>query len=320
MIAIDIKKVKAVQKRFDKEIEQQRIFALEELQKIDVIDYTDIEKDYLADVINLFATKNLLVKKPFEIEQQIIDIKIAPIDRIPNISIRKDIQKALNYKGLRNSFFPEYFYNIGIKACVYCNSNLTISTCKRRPRSPEYKAKFDVDHYYSKDKYPFLSISLFNLYPTCASCNRAKKDNKVFFELYSDDLIKTTKSEFEFVFDVGSEAKYLNSNDYNDLKFKFQEPLVPDNTYKTFQDVFRIQELYETQKDIVEELVAKNKMYNQSNRKQLRDSFDKLNLSDELFDRIILGNYKDPVDIHKRPIAKFAQDIAYKLGLIKRYD
>jgi hypothetical protein len=29
----------------------------------------------------------------------------------------------------------------------------------------------EIDHFYPKDKYPFLAVSFFNLIPSCLTCN-----------------------------------------------------------------------------------------------------------------------------------------------------
>ena len=39
-------------------------------------------------------------------------------------------------------------------------------------------------------------------------------------------------------------------------------------------------------------------------------------VNDNLIDRLILGNYSNPEEIHKRPMAKFMQDIGKEVCLI----
>ena len=231
----------------------------------------------------------------------------------PPKPLKKHIIDSLNYKKLRNSFYPKYFHHIGIKTCIYCNSQLAVSIND----DTNYSARFDVDHYYSKDKYPFLSISLFNLYPTCAPCNRRKSKNKVEFELYSKESDKLNESGYEFILDPKSKADYLLQREPSLLKFHFKEPPLTKTDTKTFQEVFHIEELYATQKDIAEELIIKSQIYNESYKKTLRNSFSKLALNSNLFERLFIGNYPNAIDIHKRPMSKFTQDIARQLKLIK---
>lgn len=219
------------------------------------------------------------------------------------------ILETLNYSKLRSDFYPKYFKEIGIKACVYCNSQLAVSI----DSNGKDKAKFQLDHYLSKSKYPCFSISFYNLYPVCASCNIVKGDKNIEFELYSDDKKKTNKSKFNFLLEKGSVAKFLISRNYSDIEYTFEEPS-KDNQ---FQKTFDIQGIYDTQKDIIEELILKKEIYTKSYKHTLKSSFPKLfNNSTSLSNRIIIGNYSFADEIHKRPMAKFTQDIASQLKLI----
>lgn len=321
MVGININKVQAVQKKYKVEIANQQSNSLSKLRQITTI--LPEEVNYLQHVINYFEQPDFLLKNPKELlELKNSAIQIPTIIQVLNpqtgilenkkSEIKDRIILALNYKRLRKIFYPQYFQEIGIKACVYCNSQLTITATKYNGK---HIARFDVDHYYSKDEYPFLCISLFNLYPSCASCNRIKSNNYVKFELYTEDTNKTKKSEFSFSLEPYSKAKYLISKDNSCINFKFNEKIYPD--VKSFQDTFHIEELYKTQNDIIEELIIKSQIYNESYIKQLRSNFSKLSLNPKLFERMLVGNYTEEKDIHKRPMSKFIQDIAKDLNLIK---
>jgi hypothetical protein len=228
--------------------------------------------------------------------------------------IKNKIIHSLGYTPLRKNFYPKYFKGIGIKACVYCNSQLTVSATKNSKN--EYSAKFDVDHYHSKDDYPFLSICLFNLYPACASCNRLKSTNKVEFELYTNDVAKTIKSDYKFKLSPHSKAKYLTTKDSKAIDFTFKEPVYKDPVAKTFKEIFHIEGIYRTQDDLIEELIIKSQIYNEAYLKTLKSNFSKLSLHPELFKRTLVGNYTEDKDLHKRPMSKLVMDIAKDLELI----
>jgi len=53
--------------------------------------------------------------------------------------------------------------------CFYCNIN-KISNIKKKT-SARLKGLFDLDHFYLKSKYPYLSLSFYNLIPCCHNCN-----------------------------------------------------------------------------------------------------------------------------------------------------
>lgn len=239
-------------------------------------------------------------------------------------TFRNQLIEAMGYKKLRSSFFPKYFQKIGIKACVYCNSQLTLSINNIEKLKTKTKinviAKFQVDHYYAKSEYPCFSISLFNLYPSCASCNNSKSTKSINFKLYTDDVLKTKKSEFKFELEIASPAKYLLSRNIDDIKFTFNEPDKPlnqDEIKGSFQNTFDIEGIYETQKDIAEELILKSVIYNEHYRKKLVNSFPEIFKNVSISQRLIIGNYSEEHEIHKRPMAKFMQDIAKQLNLIE---
>ncbi|WP_106795148.1 HNH endonuclease [Aquimarina sp. Aq78] len=323
MIAIHENKVKAVQAIFSKDIKNQREKAIEKLNVLNnkIIDISD--KAYLESVILLFEENtDILIWDSDKINRSkdilgnvpmITKVYRNRISKQVKSPIKNAILTALGYKLLRSSFYPKYFKEVGIKSCVYCNSQLSITAVKSKN---VYSAKFDVDHYHSKDDYPFLSINLFNLYPACSSCNRAKSNDVIEFELYTKDESKTVKSNYNFKLSPYAKSKYLTTRESKDIDFTFNEPNYNLVGAKKFNDVFHIKGIYETQDDLIEELIIKSQIYNKSYLKTLKSNFTKLNLHPELFKRTLVGNYTEDKDIHKRPMSKLVMDIAKDLNLI----
>jgi len=277
----------------------------------------DDEKLYLR-----FLKRNLskIVKaSPNEMKCYLIFFeKIIPSSKRGNNNF-KDFKDALltkmGYSLLRSGdmkssiepFYPKFYSNVGIKACVYCNSQLTICVDKR---GGQKSAKFQVDHFYPKSEYPFLSISFFNLYPSCANCNLHKKEEYIDFELYSSE--SKPKSNLLFELDKKSLALFRINKKVSELKINFK-----GKEYKQYNNLFSIQSIYDTQKDLAAEIVLKSEVYNNSYKKALHKSFKKLYPNEFIpFNRFIVGNYTDSKDIHKRPMSKFMQDIARDLGII----
>ncbi|WP_444647554.1 hypothetical protein ACSLMO_07785 [Flavobacterium columnare] len=322
MIAIPLDKVRNIQNIHQSEIETQRKNALNKLNELKKGSQTTKDQEYLEFVIDKFENEidNILLWDLKRIKGEIekSDFINVPTEikkdkngkeYIVKTALKDKILACLDYKGLRSSFYPNYFNAIGIKACVYCNSQLTIVANKRH-------AKFEVDHFYSKSDYPFLSITLCNLYPACASCNGSKSAKKIHFELYTNDISKTKKSDYKFKLASNSKAKYLVTRDKNTIEVEFEEPNYKSNEFEKFNNVFHIEGIYKTQNDLVEELLIKSQIYNESYIKSLKIGFKKLNLNPEIFRRIIVGNYTQDIDIHKRPMSKITMDIARELGLI----
>lgn len=77
---------------------------------------------------------------------------------------------CLNYKKKCQKESTAYWLQrqLGVKVCPYCNRMYTITLFG------ENKIRPDFDHFYPKSKYPYLSVSLFNLIPSCSMCNTKK--------------------------------------------------------------------------------------------------------------------------------------------------
>ena len=104
------------------------------------------------------------------------------------------------------------------------------------------------------------------------------------------------------------------SRDADELEIKFKEPDNPG--YLKFNDTFSVAGIYSTQKDVAEELILKAEVYTESYRKSLIRDFPKIFTDANLTNRLIVGNYVDKNEIHRRPMSKFMQDLAKQLGLI----
>ncbi len=330
MISIKSEIVENAILKYKSEIEIQRLDAYNNLGQLRKKRLSREEIAYVDKIIKEFETCNILTGKPSYLDKVKKRIGIVPIDSRLNTSEERNKRRtefkelvliSLGYKKLRTSFYPKFFKEIGVKTCVYCNSQLAVSIdieehlkTKTIIRS---KAKFQVDHYIAKDAYPFLSISLFNLYPACASCNIAKSKISIKkFELYSES--KTIlPSKYRFHFESGCVADYLTTLDVEKIKVLFIDPDKPDRMKSvkgSFQDTFDIEGIYDTQKDIAEEIIIKAQMYNDSFKQKLINDFPKLFPNKTFIDRILLGNYTEEINIHKRPLAKYMQDLSKELG------
>lgn len=322
MISISYGVVEKAKALFSKEIEDQRANAYIKLNKLRNSQLDSFESGYLDKVIDLFKNANIITAQPSQLEHWKATIGKCPKRKIKNPQnnkmedkpVLKDrILKCLGYKELRGSFYPEYFSEIGLKTCVYCNSQLAVVVTTE---TGSRKAKFQADHYHNKSDYPFLGISLYNLYPACASCNGSKSTKDVEFELY---VKKPSLSCFHFELDKPGLTSYLSDPKRKDLlKVNFTEPLPPADK-KTFSECFDIEGIYNTQTDIAEEMVFRARMYNEVYQKSLEKNYKGLFPSDtDTIERILWGNYMKDSDIHKRPMAKFMQDIRKQLLRLRK--
>ena len=245
--------------------------------------------------------------------------KIIPLNIRRNKSVftpfKNELIKMMGYETLRSddkkALYPKFFNKLGINTCVYCNSQLTIAV---EYADNSLVARFQVDHFVDKANYPCFSISFFNLYPVCASCNNKKGNKTIGFKLYSDNTLKIKKSDYQFVLDQESLVKFRLSKEEQLLEIQF------DDNGHGLNEHLAVNGIYQTQKDLAAEIIVKSEIYNDSYKRSLKSSFKKLygknGIANIDFSRFIVGNYCDPIEIHKRPMAKFTHDIARQLGLI----
>lgn len=231
----------------------------------------------------------------------------------------KLIVGAMRYEALRDKEFPRFLMTSNIKSCIYCNAQPTLTIelkyySKKKKKVKEVQSKLQLDHFYPKSKYPFLSTSFFNLYPTCSNCNLAKGDKDALFELYTTT---ENKDEFHFKIDDKSVIEYWIHMDVNKVKVEFETLTGNKTLWENHKEIFKIQEIYDSNKDIAEELIVKAKSNPESYRKMLSDSFTQIFPDEAFVDRLLIGNYSKSEEILKRPYAKYTQDIARQVKLIK---
>jgi len=284
--------------------------------KLKTVDYKEL--CYLDCLLNFGAS--ILISTPQQLTQLMnrFDHIISNKEMVlkSRSGFRKAIIDCMGYTTLRSVFYPKIFQKLGIKSCVYCNSSLTVVVEKEyvSKNSSKLQAKFQLDHFIPKKEYPCLSISIFNLYPVCSNCNISKGVKKVFFDLYKDGRVHI--SPFKFKLGNGSCAKFLLSNNLDDISIEFEEPKARRGCSK-FSDIFLIKPIYLTQRDVVAELILKAQAYPNSYRSILLKTLPSIFHSEAIITRLVCGNYVEEWEIHKRPLSKLTLDIAHQIGLIK---
>ncbi|NQY29674.1 MAG: hypothetical protein HRT69_09395 [Flavobacteriaceae bacterium] len=234
----------------------------------------------------------------------------------------EEIVQALRYNDLQKIEYPNYLRKENIKTCVYCNAQSCLVVqpqyydSKKKSKIKITRPRFEIDHYYPKSKYPYFGTSFFNLYPSCSSCNNVKRESKALFELYTED---DDLEVFNFrIDDLDLIDKHLKLNKRNKNIKVFLEPIDMDfRLLNNHNKLFSVQAIIDENADIVEELFLKSKLYSTAYKNSLVSGLGKIFNDTSIIDRLIIGNYSKPEDIHKRPMAKFTQDIARQLNLIK---
>lgn len=267
-------------------------------------------KKYIITVIRVYPFINRLKPSFIDRVHQLfanLDVDLSEKINIngKDLPFYKHVTAAMRYDAVRDKDFLPYAKKLGIRSCVYCNANYAISFKVKKSNI----AKYELDHFKPQSVYPYLCTNFYNLYPVCANCNKAKLKTITLFPLYTEDPAR--RYPFKFTLDKKSIVKYMLTQDYTDLKIEFDT-----SDHDDHNRVFKIEGSYNALKDVAEELIWKHKIYNSSYLKSLRESFGK-KFNYGGFNRLILGNYDKPTDIHQRPLSKLTQDIAKQLGILK---
>lgn len=154
------------------------------------------------------------------------------------------------YQNMRNIHGKELIKSSDIFICPYCYRSY-IGVIEEEDGSRAITP--DLDHFYPKSKYPFLSITLSNLVPSCLFCNqRAKND----IDFYKSSIYPPNKifDDIEFDFDPYSGKIFIDN----------YHTLISKPEYKTHLNTFLIQEIYASHTEILTSIVDKVQKYRQS--------------------------------------------------------
>lgn len=226
-------------------------------------------------------------------------------------NLHKRITEAMGYqKYVRDDIYPMLMWQMGIKACVYCNANYTVAT----ERGVGY---FELDHWKPESKYPFLCTSFYNLQPSCPHCNKHKSSdtNGEYLKLYEEDP-NADLDVFEFVIPKGSLVRYFNSQDTSHIRVKFKAKDASQEALRNkANEKFGIESIYNEHIDVIEEMMWRAKFYDSAIVSSMVWLFGKRRPVVDIA-RFKLGTYAGEDEIHRRPLTKMMQDVGKQLELI----
>lgn len=226
------------------------------------------------------------------------------------------IMKILDYENKGKESLRKVYSKIGMKTCYICNAQYALTIEPEThvtgitTQQKRYIAKFQFDHYLPKSEYPAFSISLFNLLPICSSCNSIKGDRKIGIDFLSTE---NNKWEGKFTFNILESTLTYFLLDQEPIEIDFIDKYIYPLGLAPLSDRYDIKGIYNTQIDLIEELIIRKLKYSETYKAKLSISFPELFKNINIDERIELGTYTKKEDIHKRPMTKFLQDINRQL-------
>jgi len=215
---------------------------------------------------------------------------------------KEEILKAFGYESYRDSRLVQHAERLNVKTCCYCNMNYTLLIEWKKARSIEKRALMQFDHFYDKAKYPHLSMSMYNLIPSCGTCNQGKPrtgDLPIYFNPYYTSIFGLYK------FRVKDPLQLY-------MSYAHPEKIEVECQPQTRQDIsacdswFHLSAKYSVHKDIVKEVFDKAQQYPYY-ANAINFAFLGSDKSYPL--RLLLGVYTDECDYNKRPMSKFVNDL-----------
>ena len=237
-------------------------------------------------------------KRLLEIHQEFIKLTFPDIET----KIIKEFLLETGYKNFKNK---EFLNLLNIDTCIYCNKNYTLQYDLETNH-----ARAELDHWFPKNDFPILALSLYNLIPSCHSCNHIKgasKDYDWLKALENQNHPYCDKNDFSFSYDYKT---------YNDLsiKIKVEKDSKTDKTLK----FNKTEEVYNahSNKELKDLLDLRYKYSENYIDILIHETFKGVMSKEEVY-RMIFGIEIKEEDYHKRPFSKFKHDIIEELLRIK---
>ena len=183
----------------------------------------------------------------------------------------KQIEKASEILRKRNDYDSfsknkkdayEFVKTVGARVCPYCNINY-ISPVFSDEENTKGALRPDIDHYFCNSEYPALQLCLYNLIPSCTSCNeRLKKDIDFMKIPHIHPYFHDFDSIIKFCVNLKETADYVDESNIEIAlvpQTSASKPLVirAENNIKTF----KLKERYQLHADQAVDLFKKAKYY-----------------------------------------------------------
>jgi hypothetical protein len=269
---------------------------------------------HLAKPQQTETLKKLLISKPKELKD-FNDELLKKIHSLKYYTSLGKLLKTFDYETLighskSNSYWLAKL--IGHNTCVYCNRQYIFTIEKDGGKNDQNRIVRPVfDHWFPKTKYPLMSLSLYNLIPSCSICNSSVKGEK---ELTLEGYVHPYVPEpdgLNFTF----EANCLGVNRW-ELNIKRAAGSKEDNTIKAF----RLDEIYAVHGDLeVKDIMDLHDAYTSGYLQDMVTLLQNGNVSytkEQLY-RMIFSAEMNSDQFLDRPFSKLKHDLLKFIGFIE---
>lgn len=194
------------------------------------------------------------------------------------------------------------FFNLfeDLNVCPYCNRNFINPIYKENSVGRDNKNQSpDIEHFFPKSIYPFLSLSISNLLPSCAFCNKIKSDVDTFkHNCLSPYEIKDSDFRFDFSLELNQvkKVKFISKTDSKNSEILHLESLYNEVHSKYINDIF-------------DDILKYPRTYKDSLKKEFK-------LTEDDYKKVFRNYYKEE-HFNKHPLSKMTKDLYNQINSLK---
>ncbi len=261
------------------------------------IKFSDLIKS--VSLLKQFISNKKSTSKPDKYKDLELEIKIKlGFSCSHYIDIRNFFSKLNNLynSDLFKSKRAELIDALGITVCPYCNRQY-IDIYKRK-REKDKIAIAQLDHFYPKSDFPLYSVSLYNLVPSCASCNLLKSNKLSLYNYpYCKDANEKNKEKY-FELKIENYNQLIGIEDIDISIVSNNNGVIKDNSV-----------LYQNHRAFINNLLRKKKLDNNTYRESINSYFINNQLTEMEFRELLYGFSGEITEFLEKPLAKLAYDI-----------
>ncbi len=243
-----------------------------------------LEKDYLLKNVivssETYIDISLILKK---CSKNKLKLKYDFIDEFKRFTSRNSDKE----NSMMNA--AKLYKEVDINICPYCNLN-NISYYKDKHGSK----RGHLDHFYCKNDYPYLALSIYNLVPTCGICNSSFKGAKsTNIKNYIHPYFECFNEQGRFILTIGQAINKLEknilelSNIYITFKYGDKSNKVKNNNklfHLAFDKEQEIIGVYQQEINYAKKLLIKFRNYPPQNINNLCQAINMIRSKDDIMD------------------------------------
>jgi len=231
-------------------------------------------------------------------------------------NITKGLTGVFSYKKFSKKHMTNYCaYNLAsaldVRVCPYCNRQytFTVVTATENISRPEF------DHFFSQSDYPLLSMSFYNLIPSCKICNSTLKHTKKFtLEKHIHPYEHGFDNAVKFTYYPKDAASAIGMGNNIEIRMDIDDDHSKAVQLKNNVKVFKLEDIYQGHADIVSEIVRKFYMSDGRYLEMLYKNFP-IGTYEDLY-RLAFGNYFLNEHLDQRILSKLTKDIVSYLDFV----